>query len=265
MDNFMKFIGNEKFYMLFVYFAVGFILYKIIVSIIDKIYSNSHLHIDKRKKTIISLLKNITKYLLLIVFGLEILKMYGINTSSILASLGIISAVIGLAFKDIMTDFLSGIFILFDNQYKIGDLVEINGFQGEVVSFGLRTTKVKAFTGEVMIVSNSSFKQIINYNLKNTTIFFKIPVSYDTKLDKLEKIFEDLRPYILEIPNVTGKYQLLGVDEFADSAIIYMLSVDVKPKTNYAVKRKVLRLVKDAFDKNNIEIPYNKLDVNIGK
>ncbi len=265
MDNFMKFISNEKFYMLFVYFAVGFILYKIIVSIIDKLYSNSHLHIDKRKKTIISLFKNITKYLLLIVFGLEILKMYGINTSSILASLGIISAVIGLAFKDIMTDFLSGIFILFDNQYKIGDLVEINGFQGEVVSFGLRTTKVKAFTGEVMIVSNSSFKQIINYNLKNTTIFFKIPVSYDTKLDKLEKVFEDLRPYILEIPNVTGKYQLLGVDEFADSAIIYMLSVDVKPQTNYAVKRKVLRLVKDAFDKNNIEIPYNKLDVNIGK
>ena len=100
-------------------------------------------------------------------------------------------------------------------------------------------------------------------NLKNTTIFFKIPVSYDTKLDKLEKIFEDLRPYILEIPNVTGKYQLLGVDEFADSAIIYMLSVDVKPQTNYAVKRKVLRLVKDAFDKNNIEIPYNKLDVKL--
>lgn len=260
-SDILKFITNEKVYLPLLYLLVGFIIYQIIAYFIGKLVKNSHT--NKRKKTIISLIKNITKYLLIIVLGLETLKIYGINTNSILASLGIASVVIGLAFKDIMTDFLSGMFILFDNQYTIGDVVCINGFTGEVISLGLRTTRIKAFTGEVKIISNSSFKEVTNYNIKNNTVYMKLPVDYGTSLEKLEKVLKGLEEHVLGIEGVSGGYKLLGIDEFGDSAIIYMISVDVKPSYAYSVKRKINRLVKDSFDKEGIVIPYNKLDVNI--
>ena len=111
-----------------------------------------------------------------------ILNLYGINTTSIIASLGVASLVIGLAFQDIIKDFLAGIFIIFDNEYAVGDTVEINGFKGEVISLGLKTTKIKAYTGEVKALSNSSFTEVINYSLNHSNILMYIPISYETKI-----------------------------------------------------------------------------------
>ena len=93
--------------------------------------------------------------------------MYGVDTSGIIASLGVAGLVIGLALQDIIADFVAGIFILFDDQYIIGDVVEINGFKGEVIGFGLMSTKIKNATGDVLIISNSSFKEVVNFSRTN--------------------------------------------------------------------------------------------------
>ena len=118
MEKFIKFITNEKFYLPIVYIVIGLILYLMIEKIIDKI---SKRHIgnrgkDKRKDTIINLGRSIFKYLILIFIVLGILKIYGIDTTSIIASLGVFAAVIGLAFQDIVKDLLAGVAILFDNK-----------------------------------------------------------------------------------------------------------------------------------------------------
>ena len=257
----IDFIKSEKVYLPIIYIALGLIIYNIIKIIINKISKNKH--IDKKKKTIISLIKNIIKYLIYILMILSILNVYGVNTTSIVASIGVAGLVIGLAFQDIIRDFLSGIFILFDNQYTIGDTVSINNFKGEVISFGLMSTKIKAATGEILILSNSSFKEVINYSIDNTILYITLDVSYDTNIDKLEKVLNDLKEDVMKIENVCGEYKLLGISEFSSSSIKYLVSIECKPNTHYQIKRDYLKLIRNTFNKNNIEIPYNKLDINI--
>ena len=266
MDKFIKFITNEKFYLPIIYVIIGLALYFILKKVIDKI-TNRHTGTsgrDKKKDTIINLCKSIFKYLILIFVVLGILKLYGIDTTSIIASLGVFAAVIGLAFQDILKDFLAGISIIFDNKYAVGDVIEINGFKGTVISFGLRTTKIKSFTGEVKCIGNSSFNEVTNYNLSDADLFLKLNVAYNTDIDKLEKVLSSMKDDILNIQNVKD-YSLLGVDELSDSSIVYMINIKCAAMTNLGIKREVLKMIKKKFDKEGINIPYTTVDVNIKK
>lgn len=264
MDKFLAIITSERIYLPIVYILLGVILNTVVTKVVDKITSRGNHGKDKRKTTIINLCKSVLKYLILIFVVLGILGIYGVDTTSIIASLGVFAAVIGLAFQDIIKDFLAGVTIIFDNKYAVGDTVEINGFTGTVISLGLRTTKIKAFTGEVKCIGNASFTEVTNYNLASADLFLKLNVAYDTDIAKLENVLESIKDDILKIENVTD-YKLLGVDALGDSSIVYMIDVTCKAMTGVPIKRKVLRLVKDTFDKEGINIPYTTVDINIRK
>lgn len=264
MEKFIDIITSSKIYLPAIYIVLGVILNAIVSKVVNRMTNNRNNSKDKRKTTIINLGKSIFKYLILIFVVLGILNIYGVDTTSIIASLGVFAAVIGLAFQDIIKDFLAGITIIFDNKYAVGDTVEINGFTGTVISLGLRTTKIKAFTGEVKCIGNSSFTEVTNYNLAICDLFIKLNVAYDTDINKLEKVLESLRKDILDIENVKD-YNLLGVDALGDSSIVYLIDVTCKAMTGAPIKRKVLRLVKDKFDKEKINIPYTTVDINIRK
>lgn len=264
MDKFINIITSDKIYLPIIYVILGIILNTIVSKLVDKVISRGNNGKDKRKLTIINLCKSIFKYFILVFVVLGILKIYGVDTTSIIASLGVFAAVIGLAFQDILKDFLAGVTIIFDNKYAVGDTIEINGFTGTVISLGLRTTKIKAFTGEVKCIGNSSFSEVTNYNLAVADLFIKLNVAYNTDIAKLEDVLESLREDILKIENVKN-YTLLGVDALGDSSIVYMIDVTCKAMTGAGIKRKVLRLVKDRFDEEGINIPYTTVDVNIRK
>lgn len=262
----LKFITNKLFYLPFVYIIIGILIYILIAKTINKLskYNINNKGIDKRKTTIINLIRNIIQYIIAIIVIIMILNLYGVNTTSIIASLGVASLVIGLAFQDIIKDFLAGIFIIFDNEYAVGDIVEINGFKGEVIALGLKTTKIKAYTGEVKALSNSSFTEVINFSLNHTNLVLNLPVSYDTKIDELEKVLNKLIPKIKENKNVC-EVTLLGLDSFDDSCMKYAIAIECVEMTHIGVKREALKLVKNTFDKENIVIPYNRLDIHIEK
>lgn len=262
----IKFITNKLFYLPIIYIIIGILIYILISKAIKKInkYNINNKGLDKRKTTIINLIRSIIQYIIAIIIIIMILNLYGVNTTSIIASLGVASLVIGLAFQDIIKDFLAGIFIIFDNEYAVGDIVEINGFKGEVIALGLKTTKIKAYTGEVKALSNSSFTEVINYSLNHTNLVLNLPVSYDTKIEELEKVLNKLIPRIKENKNVY-EVTLLGLESFEDSCMKYAIVVECVEMTHYGVKREVLKLIKNTFDKENIVIPYNRLDVHIEK
>ncbi|MGM9882267.1 MAG: mechanosensitive ion channel family protein [Bacilli bacterium] len=265
MDKFLSIITNEKLYLPIIYIIIGVVLNAIISRIFNKVnFKHKSTGKDKRKDTIISLCKNIFKYLIMIFVVLGILKVYGVDTTSIIASLGVFAAVIGLAFQDILKDLLAGVAIIFDNKYVVGDTVEINGFKGTVISLGLRSTKIKAFSGEIKCIGNASFSEVTNYNLADADLFIKLNVAYNTDIDKLEKVLMDMKDEILKIDNVKDM-QLLGVDELGESSIVYMIDVTCKAMTGVKIKREVLKLVKKRFDKEGINIPYTTVDVNIRK
>ena len=175
----LEFVSSKMFYMPIFYIIGGIIVYAIIAGSINKVSSfniKNSKGLDKRKTTIVSLIKNIIKYIIAVIVIIMVLNLYGVNTTSIIASLGAASVIIGLAFQDIIKDFLAGVFIIFDNEYAVGDWVKINDFTGEVVSLGLKTTKIKAYRGEVKSLSNSfsfsfSFKASFS---SNSFLFFSL-------------------------------------------------------------------------------------------
>ena len=246
-------IGSPKFHQPIIYIAIGITLNYISKKLIGKIKSQGNNAKDKRKATVINLLKSIIKYFILIFVVLGILKAYGVDTTSIIASLGIFAAVIGLAFQDILKDFLAGITIIFDNKYAVGDTVDIKGFKGVVTSLGLRTTKIKSATGEVRCIGNASFTELTNYNLAIEDLFIKINVDYDTNIDKLEKILESMREDILITKDVKD-YKLLGLDGIGTTTITYIVDITCKATAGPEIKRQALKLLKEKFDKEKIKI-----------
>lgn len=248
-----KIITNPKFHQPVIYIAIGIAMNYIVSKVVGKIKNKGTNAKDKRKATVINLLKSIFRYFILIFVVLGILKAYGVDTTSIIASLGIFAAVIGLAFQDILKDFLAGITIIFDNKYAVGDVVDIKGFKGVVTSLGLRTTKIKAATGEVRCIGNSSFSEMTNYNLAIEDLFIKINVEYDTDISKLEKILEALRDDIMKIEN-TIDYKLLGLESIGSTLVTYTIDITCKATTGNDIKRSVLKLIKETFDKEKIKV-----------
>lgn len=264
VDIMVDFLVSKRFYGPIIALLGGLFIYNIFKSIIVKIKSRrSKKKNHKKEETVLNLIRNIVKYIIMVIVSLIILEIYGVNTTSIVASLSVVGVVIGLAFQDTLKNMLSGIIIIFDNRYNVGDVVEINGFIGEVVSLGLQTTKIQAYTGEMFTILNSNISTVINYTESDTRLILDLGVSYKTDLSKLEKTLNKIKPKLEKIENVNGPLELLGVDSLSSSQVIYRITILCKPYTHFGVKREALKIIKNAFDKDNIEIPFTQVDVHI--
>lgn len=239
------------------------IIYLIIKKMIHRLLKLKLSKMDfRRQKTISGLILNILKYILILIAALSILTVYGVNTHAFITSLGVIGVVVGLAFQDILKDLLSGISIIIENQYGIGDTVTIHDFKGEVLTLGLRTTKLKSYTGEIKIISNRNINEVINHSFSNSLAIIDIMVSYEADLEKVEKILQEICDKMKnQIKDVRGKIQLLGIQELGDSGITYRMTAETSPMKQYEVQRALLKEIKISFDQNKIDIPYPQLVV----
>ncbi len=245
-----------------------FIIFSIIAKLAKKIANPPKVQhhtklFDKRRAKVSSVVfSNVCKFIVIIIDIIIILKLWGINSSTFFASLGIFSAVIGLAFQDVLKDIIAGIFIVIENQYAVGDTISIGDFKGEVIDLGLKTTRIKSYEGDIKIISNREATGIINYSLEKSLAIVNVYVSYEEDLLKVEKVLEDLCKRLTnELPNLRGPVEVLGVNELGESGIEYRLSVATKSMEHFAIQRKIMREIKLEFDKHEIEIPYNQLVV----
>ena len=244
---------------------VAILVNRILQIIIKKIFNpdiNDKKLEPKKVKTIRSLLCNVSKYFVWIIAIFALLGYFGVNTAAIITGLGIVSLVIGLAFQDILKDILVGFSIVFENQFSVGDLVKIGDFQGTVISLGIKTTRIQAYTGEVKIISNRNITEIINYSVDKTLAVVDIPVSYESKIDKVEKILMVCAATLREkIPSLVGNIELLGVQDLSDSAVVFRLVGKCKPAKHFEVERQLKKEFKNCLDKNGIKIPYPQVEV----
>lgn len=245
---------------------VSYLIYRILKAIIKKSFKiKVHGIDDKRQKTIMLLFINIIKIFIFIIAILMILEIYGIDAKSILASLGVFAAVAALALQDILKDFIAGVSIVLEGQFRIGDTISIDNFKGEVIYLSLKTTKIKAYTGEIKIYANHNVQNVINYSLTDSLAIVDVSVAYDADLNKIEKILTKFcSDMSKELPNLKGNLELLGVQQLADSAVIYRITCLTESMKQYEIQRKILREIKVLFDKNNIEIPFPQMVVHNG-
>ena len=161
MDKVIEIILSKKVIVPFFIIIFATIIYLILSKIIHKLLSVKLKGVrinDRRQKTTVSLIDNIIKYFIAIISLLMILDVFGIDTKSLVTSLGVVSLVAGLALQDFLKDIIAGVSILFEDQYAVGDVVTIGDFKGTVVYLGIKSTRVKAFNGETLVISNIRFK-----------------------------------------------------------------------------------------------------------
>lgn len=246
--------------------SVSYLLYVLLKTIIKKSFKFKVRGMDdKRKKTIMSLFLNTIKIFIIVLASLMILDIYGIDAKSLLASLGVFAAVTALAMQDILKDFIAGISIVLEGQFRIGDTISIDSFKGEVIYLSLKSTKIKSYTGEIKIYANHNVQNVINYSLTDSLAVIDISVSYDYDLEKVEKILSNLCEKLSkELPNLKGNLELLGVQELADSAVIYRITCLTESMKQFEVQRKVLREIKIVLDKNKMEVPFPQMVIHNG-
>ena len=252
-----------------VYIAIGIIIFEIIKKFIIKTTDRrKNLKATQRQRiqTFRTLIINIIKYIIVILVILSIMSVYGINIKSILAGLGIGTAILGLAFKDLATDLIAGFSIIIEGEYEIGDTIEIDGFMGEVVFIGLRTTRIRDFKGATKIIGNHYMDNIINYSDNNSLAVVDVSIAYEVSEDKIEKTFNKLFSRLNgNIPDAKGDLELWGVNDLGESAVVYRVVVEVTPNRQFAVERFLRKEIKDEFDKEGIKIPYKQIEVHNGK
>jgi len=245
---------------------LAILIYNVASGILKKFFYSKANRIDeKRKKTLLQLSRNIVRILIIILASLFILEVYGIDTKTLIASLSVIGVVLGLAFQDLLKDFIAGISIVIEGQYRVGDIVTINGFKGEVIAVGLKSTKLKAYTGEIMILANRLITDVINYNLSNSLAIVDIDVAYESDIEKVESVLKSLSEWLSsELPYLKGNVELLGINSLEASSIRFRMTVATESMKHFEVQRKMLRAIKLELDKQKIVIPYNQVVIHNG-
>lgn len=229
-------------------------IYLFVKRIINKIHLSSR--IDKKEKTTLaSLLKNIIRYLYIIFCALFILDAFGIETKTIVASIGVAGLVIGLSLQDIIKDFIAGMFIILENQYNIGDYVTIGSFKGKVISLGLKTTKVESLNGEIKTIPNRYVDQVVNHSLKNQVLIIDIPVTNEYDVTSTKQLLESVCTKLSkELKNIKSEVKLVGINSMNTSIIEYRIKVEVLVPDEEIVKDQILSNIIKVFKEHKQEL-----------
>ena len=153
-----------------------------------------------------------------------------------------------------------------EDQFEIGDNVMINGFRGDVIEMGLKTTRIKDYKGAVQIISNHMITEVTNYSLNPSLAEVTISVDSDNNLDKVEKIIRKTMDTIDKTYDfLKGNTELWGVEMVDQNAVTYKLVVKTKTGKDFDVQRKMRKDLQDALTKAGIKMPQTHMEVRNGK
>lgn len=215
---------------------------------------------QKRAGTLISVIRYILDVSIIVVFAIMILGEFGVKIGPILAAAGIVGLAVGFGSQQLVQDIISGFFILLEDQIRVGDVVEIAGKSGLVEKVNLRMTVLRDLSGNVHFVRNGKIDFVTNMTKEYSRYVFDIGVAYREDVDAvmrvLEQVDEELRQDESFKHDILEPLEILGVDRFADSAVIIKARTTTKPIQQWRVAREFNRRLKKRFDELGIEIPY---------
>ena len=267
MEELVEILVSRRVVVSLIIILVAIVAYIILSRLIHKLLSFKLKGVrfnDRRQKTTISLMDNIVKYFIAIVSFVMILDLWGIDTKSLLASLGVVSLVAGLALQDFLKDIIAGMTILFEDQYAVGDVVTIGEFKGTVTYLGIKTTRLKSFTGETLIIANRNIDRVINHSLEKSISFMDISISYDTDVDKAKNVLKNVCNELNSELKLQEQARVCGVQDLGKSSVDIRISFGCLYVEKIKTEQIFRERVKKAFDENNIEIPYTQVVIHNG-
>ena len=240
---------------------VSFLILFLVQSLIKKYLKHAaakQIHVA-RFKTLSKLLFSLLRYSVFIIAILVILSIWGVAVVPAIAGLGIIGLVIGLGAQRMIQDMIAGFFIVFENHYDIGDIVEVNGFKGNVLELGLKSTTLQHWTGHIQIFSNSHMSPVMNYSRYFAQALVTFSVPYDADIKVLSSTLNTNLKMLKENTSIISDVIVLGVTKFLASGIELTVTCQTKPNLQYGVEREIRLFLLEQLKQLNIEIPFDHI------
>ena len=223
---------------------------------------------EKQAATLGKVIRNISRILVWSVAVMMVLRELGIDIGPILAGIGIMGLAVGFGAQSLVKDFLAGMFILIENQYNVGDVIEAAGAKGQVEKITLRATTLRDLQGNVHIIPNGTIAVVTNRTRQWSRFVLDIGVAYKENVDEVMRVLKEIGDELAADAEfasmITAPLEVLGVQDFADSAVVIRVMFTTQPVKQWTVGREFRRRVKNTFDAKGIEIPFPHTTIYLG-
>lgn len=250
-----------KIFIIMVVTSIVIKLGKATIRNIFKVRAKSPIRVsERRENTLLKLLENVLTYLIYFISLITILSTLSIDVKGLLAGAGIVGLAVGFGAQSLVRDIISGFFIIFEDQFSVGDYVAVGKFVGTVEEIGLRTTKIKSWTGEIHILPNGKITEVTNYSINNSISVVDINIPYEENIEKAEEIIEKLLEGLQDkYEEMVNKPELLGVQHLGTSDVQLRIIAETVPMMHWYIARAIRKEIKQAFDQHGIRAPFPKL------
>lgn len=214
----------------------------------------------RRQQTLQKLLENIVAYVIWFMAIIAVLSAFNINITGIIAGAGVLGLAVGFGAQNLVRDIITGFFIIFEDQFSVGDYVRINQAEGTVEEIGLRTTKVKAWTGELFIFPNGNVTEVVNFSIHNSIAVVDVNISYESDIANVEELIREFLETLQErYEQIISPPDLLGVQTMTTTEMVVRITAETLPMQHFAVARGIRRDLKEFLDNRGVEIPYPRM------
>lgn len=248
------------------------VVFFIIRAIGRRFISSSFLKMSKRKnfsesrgKTLEKLVNNLFSYVLLFIFITFILGIFEYDVTALIAGAGIIGLAVGFGAQGLVSDIVTGFFILLEKQIEVDEYISVAGLDGVVEEVGLRTTKLRGFDGTVHFIPNREIGSLSNHSRSNMRALVDMSISYGDNIDEAMQVLQQACNKIAQEDDlIKDGPHVLGVQNLGDSDVVIRVIAQTANMEQWGVERRLRQAMKEALDANNIEIPFPH-QVNISK
>lgn len=213
---------------------------------------------EKKSTTLSGILKSMVKYTVYVIMIISVLNVLNIPTAPLLATAGLGGLAVGFGAQSLVKDVFTGFFILFEDQYGVGDYVTIGGMTGTIEDIGLRITKIREYNGNLHIIPNGEVKTVTNHSRGDSLAIIDIGIAYEADAERAMAVLKELAEgyYNNNQESIVQKPEVLGIIKFNESEVVIRTVVRTKPLMHWKTERALRKYILEAFKDQDIEIPY---------
>jgi len=256
--------------------VLAFVAYRLVAIIVSRVEKSiqdedptTQSEVEKRAETLGRIVRQVSLVVILLVSGMLIMREFGFEIGPLLAGAGIAGVAVGFGAQNLVRDLITGFFLLFENQVRVGDVVEVAGKSGLVEELNLRTTVLRDLGGNVHVIPNGSINTVTNMTREWARALLDVGVAYKENVDHVMDTLREVGKTMEEDPEWQNKIleplEILGVDAFADSSVNIRIMMKTRPLMQWSVGRELRRRIKNRFDELGIEIPFPHVTLYAGE
>ena len=216
-----------------------------------------------RRKTVVTLLDGLVKYGCAIAVIIFVLKACGVDTEALIASVGVLTLIVGLGAQTLIADIIAGMFIIFENEFNSGETISIDNFRGKVIEIGIRSTKLLDAAGNIKIINHSNIVNVVNLSRELSLAVVDCDFPYDVPIEHIEKLFEKNFDGIKErIPAIVEGPYYKGVTLYKDSNVTVKIVATCHEDDRFQVQRDLMREYRSILTNEGIDISYPQVVIN---